>query len=207
MNYDAEACYFFSVPYSPLLRTTDVVFLLDASQGVRPDLYSKEKEFVKILSKHFDLNTSGPRGSAIIYAENPQTVANFGDSNFAERIDRAALLKEAPRRMDRALERAAQVLTRSGRDGRKIVVLLTTGKQSPGGKALSEAIKPLRQIGAQTFVVPIGREPDVRELYSVVHSPRDISQVLRAEDLLPQSRLVSRKIKDKPGENTYFRIV
>ena len=174
---------------------------MDASQGVLPDVYSKEKDFVKTLSTHFNLQPSGPRGSAFIYAENPQTVANFGDPYFEERVDRAALLKEAPRRMDWALERAAQVLTRSGQEGRKIVVLLTTGKQSPGGKALSEAIKPLRQIGAQTFVISIGSTSDVRELYSVVDNPRDIFQVIRKNDLPQQARPISKKIKDKPGKN------
>ena len=134
-----------------------------------------------------------------MYAENPYTIASLGDVYLAERVDRASLLKETPRRIDRALGHAAQILTRSRSDGRKIVVLLTTGKQSPGGKAYSEAIKPLRRIGAQTFLVPIGSEPDVRLLRPIVDSPGDIFQVVRVDSLPLQGRPISKKIRDKPG--------
>lgn len=177
---------------------------MDASQEVSQAVYSKEKEFVKRLANHFNINTSGPRGSAVVYAENTYTVARFGDLNFEQRIDNAARLKERPRRMDRALETAAQILRSSGRDGHKIVILLTTGKQSTGGKTLRDAVKPLQKIGAQTFVVAIGNKPNLRELYSVVGKPEDIYPVPRAENLLQQSRLISKMIKNTPGRNIKF---
>ena len=188
------------MPFSPLQPTTDVVFLLDASQRVLQEVYTEQKEFVKRLANHFNINTSGPRGSVIIYAENTYTVARFSDSRFEERIDRAPRLKEMSRRMDLALQSVAQVLVASGRDGRKIVVLLTTGKQFQGGKTISEAIKPLQRIGAQTFVVAIGDKPQVRELYSVVNNNQDIFQVARFSDLRRQARPISRKIRDKPSK-------
>lgn len=186
------------MPFSPLQRTTDVVFLLDASQRVPQEVYTEEKEFVKRLANHFNINTLGPRGSVIIYAENTYTVARFSDLRFEERINRATRLNEMSRRMDRALEIAAQALITSGRHGRKIVVLLTTGKQLQGGKKLSEAVKPLRQIGAQTFVVAIGDKPRVQELYSIVDNTQDIFQVNRSGNLRQQARPISRMIRGKP---------
>ena len=177
-----------------------MVFLIDASQGVGAKIYEKEKELVKSLANHFNLFPTGPRGSAVNYAENPRTVARFVDTDFHGKVDGATLLG-SPRRIDRALEHAAQILANSTRKRRKIVILLTAGRQATGAKPFNEAVKPLRDLGAQTFVVAVGSKPDIRELYSVVQNPRDIFNVPREDELLHQSQSISRKIRDKPSKN------
>ena len=179
-------------------RDTDVVFLIDASSNVTLSLFNKQKDFVKSLVSHFNIHPAGARGSAVIYGNASFTVAGFNDRNFIGRLNSAALL-ETPRRSDKALQHAVQALKDTGRDGRKIVVLLTTGKQHPSGKFFDEAKRQLHELGAQTSVVAIGRLADIRELYYVVDRPTDIYRVISADDLERQSRSIAKSIREKPG--------
>ena len=176
-----------------------MVFLLDGSRGVTRDNLTRQKQFIKKLANHFGLNPYGPRGSAVIYAQNPSTIATFTSTDISRRVDGASLLR-TPRRMDRALEHAAKMLSRTGKLARKIVVLLTSGIQAEGAKPLKEAIKPLQGIGAQTFVVAVGRRIDSRELRPVVDRNRDIFKVLSHSNLPSQSQLIATKIRSKTGK-------
>lgn len=171
---------------------------MDASRGLTPEQYIAEKKFVKSLASRFGLNSSGPRGSVVVYAENPYTVSSFIARDFSERVDNAAFLG-TPRRMDKALEHASSVLKTSGRDGRKIVILLTGGLQASGGKQIIEAVKPLQTIGAQVFVIPVGNT-GIRELTPAVDRPNDIFPVRSFADLRFQSRTIAEKIRMKPGK-------
>ena len=173
---------------------------MDSSQGVTAEIYKKEKDFIKSLASQFNLSPSGPRGSTVMYADNPYTVTNFVDPNFNARVDSAPLLNK-PRRMDKALESAAQILSSS--EGRKIVVLLTAGSQARGAKPLNEAIQPLRKIAAQTFVVSIGQNPNMRELSAVVDRLKDLFQIPSHQNLLSRSQYISKEIRLKPGESHY----
>ena len=186
------------MPYSPLKENTDVVFLLDASRGVTQEMFTREKEFVKSLASEFNLSPDGPRGSAAIYADNPYTVSSFVDDNFDGRVDGAALLNQ-PRRMDRVLEHAAQVLRASRRDGRKIVVLLTAGRQVPNAEQLSKSVKHLKELGVQTFVVSIGGGPDMQQIRPIVDQTQDIFVIPSSSGLASHVRPISKKIFDKPG--------
>ena len=170
---------------------------MDSSQGVTGEIYKKEKDFIKSLASQFNLSPSGPRGSTVMYADNPYPIASFVEQNFNSRVDSAPLLNK-PRRMDKALRQAAQLLSSS--KGRKIVVLLTAGRQAQGAKPLNEAIEPLRKIDAQTFVVAIGRDADVRELSPVVDRSKDIFQVSSPDTLPSRSAAIAKEIREKPGK-------
>ena len=185
-------------PSSPLNPATDVVFIVDASQDVNKYVLTREKDFVKALAQHFNISTSGPRSTAVVYADRASTIASFGEQDFDGRVDSITLLK-APRRMDRALEYAAQVLTRSGRDGRKIVILLAAGRQSSSVEQIGRATKSLQSLGVQTFVVAIGQQPNIQELIHVVQRSEDIFRVTKSEDLPLQSRGIAEKIHKKRG--------
>ena len=189
---------FYLVPASPLDRKTSVVFLLDASSGVSKGIYREEKAFIRSLASHFNISPKGPRGSLVMYATNPYTLASFVDPDLTGRLDIAPLLRQ-PRRMDRALEHAPRLISTLDKDTRKIVILLTAGRQAQGAKPLGEAIKPLRQLGAQTFVVAIGRGPDARKLAPLVDRTNDLFQVPSVGDLQLRSRPIAKHIRDKPG--------
>ena len=174
-----------------------MVFLLDSSQGVTNEIYRKEKEFIKSLATNFNISPKGPRGSAIMYADKPYTIASFAEHSFSQRIDSAPLLNKS-RRIDKALENAAVILSRS--KGRKIVILLTAGKQAKNAKALNEAVEPLRKISAQVFVVSIGQNTDVRQLSFVVDRFRDLFQIPSQRNLLSRSQYIAKEVRRKPGE-------
>lgn len=192
------------VPYSPLKHGTDVVFLLDASRGVSRDDYRREKEFIKSLSSNFNLNPNGARGSVVVYGERPSVVVGFDDTKFSNKLDAVPLLR-TQRRADKALELATRVLSTSKPDDRKIVVLLIAGSQAPGSKLFSESVKPLRKLGAQRFVVVIGRRPRDRFLLPLVDRPQDIIRVPASNGLFPRSRQISVQIRDKPGKKKQYR--
>ena len=193
---------FVIVPAIPLNRGTDVVFLLDVSRGVTEDILKQEKEFVKSLAINFNISPFGPRGAAVMYADNPYTIGSFIERDLESRIDRASLLN-TPKRTDRVVEHASQIFKTSGRAGRKIVVLLTAGKRAAGGKPLSEAIQPLHAIGAQIFVVSIGDGPDTRDLSLLLHAPEDLFSVRAPKDLPSQTLQIGRAIRNKPGVTMY----
>ena len=182
----------------PLKPDTEVVFLMDSSEGVTQEMYSKQKAFVKALARHFTVSPKGPYGSVLMYDQFAYIVSDFARSDLYDRIDSATLLGK-PRQIDTALQQTAALLKRSKRTGRKIVILLTAGKQAPGADSLAEAIKPLRRLRAHTFVVAIGQEPDSNELKHVVDRPQDLFTVQQPTKLLSQSETIAQAIRDKPG--------
>ena len=186
------------VPYSPLEGGTDVVFLVDSSEGVTEADYRREKEFVKLLSSHFNIHPSGARGMVISYSDQPSTVVRFNDRDFNEKLKRAPLMG-TPRRTDRALELTSRVLSTSKPNVRKILVLILAGPQAPGSKSFGEYAAPLRKLGTQTFVVVIGQRPSDRDLLPLVDRPQDIVRVSAFDRLLSKSQQISKQIREKPG--------
>ena len=178
---------------------TEVIFMMDASLRVTQEVLNNEKAFVKSLAYNFNISPRGPRGSAVIYGQRPYTIASFTEPDFNGKVDTASLLR-LPRRMDLALEHAARMLSTTENVGRKIVVLLAAGRQAPGGKDLGEAIKPLLNLGTQTFIVAIGEDPSRQELLPIVHRPQDIFQVPSSSSLLVRVESIARQIREKPGE-------
>lgn len=102
--------------------------------------------------------------------------------------------------MDRGLQQALSQLSRSARKGRKIVVLLTAGRDDPnsGSLTVGEAAKPLKRIGAQIFAVAIGNRHDISELRKAVDKQEDVFQVVSESKLSMQSQPIAKHIKEKP---------
>lgn len=172
---------------------------MDASRGVSSVDYKLEKQFVKSMSYHFNISPSGPRATAVIYATNPQTIAEFTDSNFNQRIDNAVLLG-TPRRLDRALDKAAEILSTSPAT-LKIVVLLTAGKETPDPLTLSNIAKKFRQLGTQNFLVTIGHQPDIEKekLKSIVQKPQNIFEVNSYGNLPSMAKPLAKQIHERAG--------
>jgi hypothetical protein len=83
----------------------------------------------------------------------------------------------------------------------QVVVLLTAGRTSPDSdaRALGAAAKPLRDLGAKTYVIAIGKEPNTNELLPTVQYPRDIFRI-QSYDLLPvELPSTARQIGDRTG--------
>ena len=79
--------------------------------------------------------------------------------------------------MDKAVQEAAKVLNGARQNVAKVVVLLTAGRDSPGGEELEQAVKSLKGQGAKVFVVAIGNQPDIPALTRAVEKNEDVIKV------------------------------
>lgn len=170
---------------------------MDASRGVSIVDYKLEKQFVKSMAYHFNISPSGPRAAAAIYAENPQTIVGFTDTKFNEKIDSAVLLG-TPRRLDRALDKVAEILSTSPAI-LKIVVLLTAGKETADPLTISNIAKKFRQLGTQNFFVSIGHQP-VKEKEKLKIITRNIFEVNSSGNLPSMAMPLAKKIHERSGK-------
>lgn len=155
----------------------DIVFLIDCSFGVTTNNFNKEKQFIKLLSAALNHSPQGSRVAIVLYSSYSRLAIRLGilqtPESLSSNLDGLTRLVGL-RRMDGALEYASIALRNSQPDVRKIVVLLTAGPQSRGGKPLDQAAQSLRTIGAETYVVAIGSQVNVPELNSVVKRKEDV---------------------------------
>lgn len=189
---------FVGVP-QPTDFTADIVFMMDASSSVSQNNYRTEKDFVKALAKLLNVAPGKSRASLITYSNNPSVIFRLNgyrnSLDFEQQVDRAPLLGGS-RRMDKALETAGTILNEARRSAPKIAVLLTTGRQTAerDTKLLDEAVKPLESVGAKTYVIAIGKKPDIRELSLAVKKIEDVIQVYSFRDLLAKTQPVTQNM-------------
>lgn len=182
----------------------DIVFLVDSSSGAGRDGFDIQKDFVKSVAKSLNLGPGNSRAAFITYSTHSRLTIQLGAQGtreeFDDAVDRLTYIGRT-RRMDRALEGAALVLKEARQNVPKIVILLTTGKQSQeaDAKSLDQAVGPLRALGATTYVVAIGQEPDKKELAPVVDD-EDVFLVQSLDGLLAQSPLISNAISKNIGK-------
>ena len=178
---------------------------MDSSVGVGIENYLREKEFIKAVSQALNHGERATRSSLVIYGDDPRPLTRFNThktlEEFKSVVDRAPYLR-GTRRIDKALEYAAHALGDSRPDVPKIVVLLTSGTQSTavGAKFLDVASKPLRALGAKTFIVAIGREPDIWELRPVVEELNDIFRVPSFLALPSRSNSFAQRVHSSSGK-------
>lgn len=173
-------------PEPPPDFRADIIFLIDSSFGVSADNFNKEKEFTKYLSAALNLAPKGSRVGIITYASYSRLAIRLGILQTPESLGNSldGLTRiSGLRRMDRALEYASVAFDNNRPEVKKIVVLLTAGRQSRGGKPLSQAVRPLRTVGAETFIVAIGSQINEPELTSIVKRNQDIILVPRFDQL------------------------
>lgn len=187
----------------PLQRNTEIVVLMDSSKGVTPDTYQIQKAFVKALVRSFTLSSKGPKGNVLMYAQFAYIITELRSPDVYNRINSATLLGK-PRRIDTALQQTAALLTRSKRTGRKIVVLLIAGNQTTGTESFTEAIKPLRRLQVQTFVVSVGQQMGTKVLKPLVDRLQDIFVIQQPANLLSKVGPIAKAIRDKPGTNCTY---
>lgn len=150
------------------------------------DNFNKEKDFIKYLSAALNLAPQGSRVGIVTYAFYPRLAFRLGilqtPDSLGNGLDGLTHLVGL-RRMDRALEYASVAFDNRSPKIRKIVVLLTAGRGTRGGKPLAQAVQPLRTIGAETYVVAIGSKVSVPELTPIVKKKEDIILAPRFDQL------------------------
>lgn len=181
----------------------DVVFVVDSSSEVGLQNYNREKDFLKLIAKHLNLNPEKSRVSVVIYSSVARNDIKFGDYSNATMFDKAVEGLHyfgSGRKMDLGLREAAAVL-KNARDGvPKVVILLTTGRQSLPTSPLVKAVKPLVKLKAKLFIVAITSRIYERELLPLVDHPGDLRKVPSFESLIAQSWPIANYIANNTGE-------
>ena len=185
---------------APLDPRTDVVFLLDGAGNITREDFKRQQEFVKSLAKSFKISTSGPRAGIVVYGQRAYPMVRPSDYTSLEdflSVVRRARVVGGDRRLAVGLTTTASLLSRQGRDGAKVVIVLSGGKNSnQTDKALGNALKLLRTHQARVYVVGVGPNLSSNQLRRLVLSAEDVfslpSFISLPRRVLPVAQHVSR---------------
>ena len=138
----------------------DVVYLLDSSDTVTPQLYDGQKSFVKQLSRYLNTMPARTRGAVVTYGSTATVITNFGDTSTTQEFHNAitnAPKVGGPRRMDSAIDSARNVFAKARPAVPKVVILITTGNQAAGIQAgvLDTSFQKLYDLGTRLYAVTI----------------------------------------------------
>lgn len=183
--------------------TADIVFMVDSSASVGTPNYKKEKEFVKSLARLVNVTSEKSRVAVIAYSRSTIPVVRFDGyqslDDLEKKVDDMPLLGESYRRMDVALQSAAQILNSARQHTPKIAVLLTAGRQIPGRVSLDTATQPLRNLNVTVIVVAVGQQYDKQELNPVVSEKKDLFEIESFNVLLSRARTIGKAMEQKSG--------
>lgn len=189
----------YNTDYRTLDVDADIVFLLDTSSFVTRENFVKEKDFVKCMAKVLNVAPEFSRAAVILFGTIPETKVKFDGyrtlNDFNGLVDKAQPFGGS-RRIDRSLEEASKVLVDRRRGVPYVVVLVTSGRQSQSGNSISfqDAVNPLDKIGAHTFVVAIGHDPE---------TSKNVLPVPSFNDLQSSVYKMARQIKTASGKYFY----
>lgn len=186
----------------------DVVILVDSSRGVGAENFEKEKEFVKNAAHSLNLAPGRSRVAVIPYSSYARQPIEFGDHStmrtFIEDVDKLSIVGNS-RRIDRALNAAETLLKNAPSARPKAVILLTAGKQDSGfGDSLTSAAATLHAMRVKTYVIAIGRAPDVQELRPVANS--QLFAVSSFAVLEHRTRPIVKHVAENIGENVSAKV-
>ena len=186
-----------------------MVFILDASTPVGRENFDKEKEFVKLLARSLNVSPGKSRAALITYSTNPSAVIQLGDYSTVEDLERildAIQFYGGDRRMDRALEEAVGLFKKARPGVDRKVILLTTGRQTPGGdeEPIEKVKKMLLGVGALPFIVAIGTDHDIPALTKAVEDPKDMFKVQSFDVLLSQASSVAAAVANRTSKKMYL---
>lgn len=148
----------------------DVVFTFGACGPNADDVFDKEKDMVSGFLE--TIKVADSYYGVIEYGENQANImARLGDFRNKERLNQ--FINTIPRSgegraIDKALEKARELLLGSGRnDARKALVIFANGKSSARLAELTKEAKPLHDAGVKIIAVGIGDDVDDEELNSI----------------------------------------
>ena len=179
---------------------------MDSTSAVPLEDYKKEKEFVKYLARYLNVSPGNSRAALVTYGNRAAEVVGFDLnrplSNFEAAVDRAPFAG-GDRRIDRALDKTSQIMADARPTARKIVLLLTSGKQASasGSKTPGEAAIPLLKGGVYSYVVAISLKPDISELRPVVQESSHIFRMGSFDDLRTRWTTVGDVIVDTSSKH------
>lgn len=107
---------------APCKETLDVGFVIDASGSVGLDTFSREKNFVKLVSRRIAASSSDTRLGLMVFSDTPKLFVDFGDyqrmtiDQFQTTVDQVPF-QGGRSRIDLALRAASQDFFTNRRSG------------------------------------------------------------------------------------------
>ena len=156
---------------------------MDSSSAVQQEQFEKEKEFIKTLAEYLHIGSTDKTKAAVInYGSLPSTSVKFDEYSSLKGLKggiERMTLAQGSRRIDRALDEAADLLRPIDPLSSKILVLLTTGRQAQESDVtpLDVSIQPIKDMGSEMYVVAVGNEPSTQELRPLVTKLEDMFRV------------------------------
>lgn len=188
----------------PVDVTADIVIMIDSSDAIGEENYEKEKRLIKYLARLVNVTSEKSRIAVVVYSGFTVLAGRFDGykslDEFDKSVDEIPLLGGSYRRMDLALQSAAQVFNSARKGVSKIAVLLTAGRQVPGGISLGSATKQLRNFNASTLVLAVGQQYSKQELSPVVTATGDLFEFPSFDSLLARAKTIGQAIEDKSGK-------
>ena len=185
------------------------MFLVDTSSFVGASGFRSQKEFVKSMASSFNLGEGNSQAAIITYgftSIRPRPSDIYDNLPAFEQAVDDSLYIGGARRLRYAVDRA-EALLRTVRQGvLKIVIMLTSGKQSEPQDVplLKESLKTLRALCIKVFAVAIGNDHDKEELLPAVDRSEDIFTVTTFGSLAQQAQPMSKAITERSGPEKRF---
>ena len=182
---------FHSKSFEGVSRPLEMVFLMDASQGVGTELLDKMKKFVEEQLSFYNVSASGTRISLVTYGGSSKVDLSLKDGITTEAVKRALNTIQkigGERRIDLGFRTiTSDVLSQSGgvrKEARKLVVVLITGPSTEAGsEELSQQINAMIDDGNKLAVLGIGNKVRDNQVLITAVDPTAVSLVPSGDDL------------------------
>ncbi len=181
---------------NPVTVPIDVVLALDTSESMRePDVHGGSKiEAVRTLAVRFAELVGGGvhRVGVVGFSSGAAPVAELTGDRAALARAVAGLTTAPGTRIDLGLAAAGDMLARGARPGaRRVVVLLTDGRQGGGDDSVLRAAGVLHAAGATVYAIGLGADVDAYLLRQVASSPQGYHASPTTDELTAITRAIT----------------
>lgn len=157
------------------MERTDVVYAVDSSRRIDEDMFNKMKQMVKASLKSYRISPVDTRAAVVVFGGDSRIELSLNEGTNLSKVESAidGLTRiGGPRRMNKALRKISSDVISNPlnrrENAKKIVILLTTGKNSGDGTGeLPSVALDLRSKGVEVIALVIGKEKDPKEIDTI----------------------------------------
>lgn len=181
---------------------------MDSSQTVSKENFQRELDFVKAVIRTLNISPGKSRASVVSFGHYPAPPSiRFDDSTDIGYLLRS--VNSVPyiggrKQLGKALLFAARVFFMSRPDSRKILVVVTDGEQALGDD-LTEAARPLHELGVILYVIGAGENADMNELGKVTSRHENLFYSKEFDVLARQAPVVYGQIVLSKSHCAFFK--
>lgn len=180
----------------------DVGFLVDASGSIGLKTFSRNKNFVKLMSKKIADSSPETRLGLMAFSDISTLFVDFVDFEQMTIDDFQTIADELPfyrgrSRIDLALQASSKDLFPEKRNGvPQVMVLVSDGRQSkdPGYTPLIRAVKPLQDQGVKILAIGFGDRVNRKDLEILTGSVNNIFAAKDNRDINKLQEEVASKV-------------